>query len=275
METRVVVRPSPDVTLLELHMDRTVHQLGSSPSGAVTFGLPLTPAIRSWRGADTRTLGLLYFGTETEFDGVSGSDFAGLTVSVSEPFFARVADRIGLPIQDALQDKRSLPVRRRTAALDKLRETGRNLLYGPGARFGALEQEDLVAGLITAAADAEMFDDCSAPSTRARAVRRALDYLAEQASDCVSVGAICEATGASWRTLDRGFREAFGIGPKAYLNRLRLGQVRSELLRARPGTGVADAANAYGFWHMGQFARDYRRMFGELPSQTLNGARSP
>jgi len=28
-------------------------------------------------------------------------------------------------------------------------------------------------------------------------------------------------------------------------------------------------ANAWGFWHMGQFARDYRRLFGELPSDTL------
>ena len=37
---------------------------------------------------------------------------------------------------------------------------------------------------------------------------------------------------------------------------------------------VADAANEWGFWHMGQFAKDYRRMFGELPSETLNGALS-
>ena len=32
---------------------------------------------------------------------------------------------------------------------------------------------------------------------------------------------------------------------------------------------VADTANARGFWHMGQFAADYRRMFGKLPSETL------
>jgi transcriptional regulator GlxA family with amidase domain len=31
---------------------------------------------------------------------------------------------------------------------------------------------------------------------------------------------------------------------------------------------IADAANAWGFWHMGQFAKDYRTLFGELPSQT-------
>jgi transcriptional regulator GlxA family with amidase domain len=28
-----------------------------------------------------------------------------------------------------------------------------------------------------------------------------------------------------------------------------------------------DVANAWGFWHMGQFARNYKRQFGELPSE--------
>jgi hypothetical protein len=29
-----------------------------------------------------------------------------------------------------------------------------------------------------------------------------------------------------------------------------------------------------GFWHVGQFAADYRRAFGETPSATLNRRRS-
>ena len=32
---------------------------------------------------------------------------------------------------------------------------------------------------------------------------------------------------------------------------------------------VQDAAARWGFWHLGQFSRDYKRQFGELPSQTL------
>ncbi len=35
---------------------------------------------------------------------------------------------------------------------------------------------------------------------------------------------------------------------------------------------IADIANRYGFWHMGQFAADYRRMFAELPSETWKRA---
>jgi len=34
--------------------------------------------------------------------------------------------------------------------------------------------------------------------------------------------------------------------------------------------GAIVIANQYGFWHMGQFAKDYNNLFGELPSETIN-----
>jgi AraC-like DNA-binding protein len=36
--------------------------------------------------------------------------------------------------------------------------------------------------------------------------------------------------------------------------------------KLRQGMGVKRAALESGFWHMGEFARDYRKLFGELPS---------
>ncbi|UCH73333.1 MAG: helix-turn-helix domain-containing protein [Rhodospirillales bacterium] len=187
---------------------------------------------------------------------------------------ARVADQLGLPRPEEIARGTMLPIRRRTRALQRLGEDGRALLHTPGAPFDSRQQEDLVAGLISAAADAETYDDRSAPSVRAKSVKRAVDIMRDRLDEGVSIGWICAESGASWRTLTRGFRERFGIGPKAYFNRLRLCRVRSELLQGWAAASVADAANAWGFWHMGQFARDYRRMFGELPSETLKGARS-
>ncbi|MFV2073945.1 MAG: helix-turn-helix domain-containing protein, partial [Thermoanaerobaculales bacterium] len=47
---------------------------------------------------------------------------------------------------------------------------------------------------------------------------------------------------------------------------------RRALRSATQPTLVTDVANSWGFWHMGQFAADYRRQFGELPSETLRRA---
>jgi AraC family ethanolamine operon transcriptional activator len=43
-------------------------------------------------------------------------------------------------------------------------------------------------------------------------------------------------------------------------------------LRAAPDTATVQAiARRWGFWHTGEFAAAYRRLFGELPSQTRTG----
>ncbi len=58
--------------------------------------------------------------------------------------------------------------------------------------------------------------------------------------------------------------------PKAYIKGHRLFKVHRELRRSAPDkTRVSDVANLWGFWHMGQFASDYRKLFRELPSETL------
>ena len=134
-------------------------------------------------------------------------------------------------------------------------------------RWDAEREEEIVVALLTCAT-AGADSDTSTANSRARAAARALAYLREQPEEVVTVADICVNTGVALRTLNRAFREYFGVGPKAYLTRERLSRVRAELVRAPRETLIADVANRHGFWHLGQFARDYRRLFGELPSET-------
>jgi hypothetical protein len=51
----------------------------------------------------------------------------------------------------------------------------------------------------------------------------------------------------------------------------RLHQVREALRNAEPDElTVTSVAAQYGFWQFGRFAGQYRRLFGELPSDTLS-----
>ena len=51
-----------------------------------------------------------------------------------------------------------------------------------------------------------------------------------------------------------------------------LGCVAASVVRAQPGESVTEIAMQWGFTHMGRFSIEYRRRFGESPSETLSRA---
>lgn len=120
----------------------------------------------------------------------------------------------------------------------------------------------------------------SATRTRAaqrqRAFRAAREYLHAHLDDAITLADVARHANASRRTLTKAFQEALGVGPMSYLKLLRLNRVQQALRRpASAGVQIVDVANANGFWHMGQLASDYRRLFGELPSATRQSCIKP
>lgn len=111
--------------------------------------------------------------------------------------------------------------------------------------------------------------------TYGRIVARADDVLRRRVDEPVYVAELCEALQVPERTLRRAFERTFAISPIRYLKLRRLGLVRRALCASDPAhTRVSDVASRYGFWEMGRFAGEYRRLFGEKPSETLRKARA-
>lgn len=105
-----------------------------------------------------------------------------------------------------------------------------------------------------------------------RHVKRAEDYIRANAREALTLERIAEAVGCSVRTLGEGFHKARGTTPMNFLRQVRMAGVRNDLQGdCRPG-GIAEIALAWGFNHLGRFAADYRRCFGESPSETRRRA---
>lgn len=86
----------------------------------------------------------------------------------------------------------------------------------------------------------------------------------------VTVSELCSVLCTCRRALQSSFQEVLGVSPHAYIRAVSLNGVRSHL--NNPDSiyrSVQDAAAAFGFWHMSQFALDYRQLFGERPSETF------
>jgi AraC family ethanolamine operon transcriptional activator len=101
-------------------------------------------------------------------------------------------------------------------------------------------------------------------------VSEARDYVIANRDRAVGVPELCEHLHVSRRTLQYCFQDVLGLAPASYLRAIRLNGARRELCGATPGElTVQDVAAAWGFWHLSQFATDYRKLFGMRPSDTL------
>jgi AraC family ethanolamine operon transcriptional activator len=105
---------------------------------------------------------------------------------------------------------------------------------------------------------------------RRRALRRALERLEAEEEPTPTIPELCRWAGVSQRTLEYAFRDELGVTPVRYLKILRLNRAHRLLRQATRGTEtVTGIALACGFIELGRFAAEYRRLFGESPSQTL------
>lgn len=103
-------------------------------------------------------------------------------------------------------------------------------------------------------------------------VRRAEEFIAANWNQPITVEELAKAVGASVRTIFRSFKQSRGFGPMVFVKRLRLANAREILNRGDPSATVTGTALSCGFHNLSHFALDYRRAFGELPSETLNRA---
>jgi len=238
------------------------------PTGMKTFGIPLRP-MRSWLGGAYEANSVLPFNLPDGIDGISGSGFQACTLSVSEAGLLSISEALQVPIAGSLASARTDEVIGNGSATQSLRHMISSSFEHAGSSVDPECEAELILALLNAALTDAASVDRSDASRRAGAISKAISYINDHRDETVTVAGICRGTGVALRTLNRAFREHFGVGPKAYLIRQRLSDVRAELLAAPPGTVIADVANSRGFWHMGQFARDYRALFSELPSETL------
>jgi transcriptional regulator GlxA family with amidase domain len=104
----------------------------------------------------------------------------------------------------------------------------------------------------------------------AAVVNRAVDLMHEYPETSWDTPELAHAAGVTARALQKAFQRSGHPPPMTYLRRVRLESVRTELTNSDMGaTTVTAVAGRWGFLHLGRFADQYRRQFGESPSETL------
>jgi len=105
----------------------------------------------------------------------------------------------------------------------------------------------------------------------ARIVRKAEECFESAQSGPISLADLCAAAGVSQGTLYSAFMAMCGSSPMAHFKKRRLTDARLALLERKPKRRlVKSVALDSGLTHLGRFSAEYRELFGESPTTTLN-----
>jgi AraC family ethanolamine operon transcriptional activator len=261
--------------------NQLMHQSGSPPAGRVVLALPLASEGTGWlggRATDDHTMMALSGERPLDFRTPRTLSIAALAVALEDVVrYAGVFECEAAVAVALAQGAVLLPALVSQHLRDGLRSVVRSLssdqtALGHGNAMAAF-RSTLLSGFVNALGgmtNAQQSLPRSAAQHR-RTVDRAVAYMREHAAEPITVVDLCEAAGVHSRVLQYCFNEVFGMTPMAYLRNLRLHQVRREI-KQFPQQAQGDIAARWGIWHLGRFASDYRRLFGELPSATARDA---
>lgn len=102
-------------------------------------------------------------------------------------------------------------------------------------------------------------------SSAQRALKTAALYMKQHYSEDVQIANIAHAVGYSVQHFQRIFREAYGMNPHAYLQRLRM-QHAATWLENSPDIGIQEIASRLGM-EASYFIRMFRKQYGLTPGK--------
>ncbi len=143
----------------------------------------------------------------------------------------------------------------------------------PAAVLTELEQTLIVAFLSAHRHNFSELLEGNAKEAAPRVVRAAEEYIEASWDRAITIEELAAQTNTSIRSLYAAFKKARGYSPMAFAKTVRMRRAHQMLLEAGPRTSVATVAYKCGFGNLGHFAGDYRKLYGELPSEVLARAR--
>ena len=267
--------------LTRTKLNGKIEQIGMTPDGFRSIVIPVNFANTFyWLNKKVSGRQLLIFPKNRTLDAVSFEGFDVYIVAIKESFLLEILDDLGYDTAKKLfsGDEQYLDLTpgfaHQFSYLASRFLSEMRIDYTKGGVVNVIHECESIDGILLTLL--KYLDSSSQiiyknPSKkRDTALNQAVELIHGLEDLCCTVGQLCAYTNVSERTLEYAFQERYQISPSEYIKANRLHKVRHELLTSKGETlPISTLAGKYGFWHMGQFASDFKKHFGKLPRETV------
>ena len=270
---------SPQIQIGTTHLNRKLDQRGITPDGYRTFIVPKKNYGNRyiWRGHEVLENEILIQPRSRDFSSISNPGWGIYTVSIADNLVTGFFKEYELSALDVLNSSAEV-MRMSSQSMNRVRKqldyifilAKQNDLNINKKAFQQIFFEGIPTMILKNWVLSKLKENVPSSRLRDIAFRKAIGYLNSCTTDMPTVRELCLISGSSERTLEYAFKEKYGFGPKEFIKKAKLNHVRQEIMNADPnGTNIQNIAHRYGFIHLGHFSSDYKKLFGDLPSETL------
>ncbi len=252
----------------------TVEHRGKAPDNNFSFVfLDVESSSFCFRKQKIDQYGLLTLQPGDELKGISHSNFNMYGISMHPDMLEMKTRLYDMPMLNAwIKQKRVLNVlptylRNLTGKIHRYFDQVQNAKAPLSDEVLTKLQDEIISCLLLTISPNQQ--DSVGISSSCQVLEKAIDYINAQAQHRLTMQDICKTLNVSERTLQYAFKEHFGVTPVNYMRAIRLNKVYQALANSDSSAMISDIARVWGFNHMSQFTADYKKHFGELPSDTL------
>ena len=269
---RVDKLSNKNLHIFKEYTNRALHQQCKIWTDAIWFGIPLekNEAVRI-NGANLSANALATRIGDDCFELNTPEDFNIYGIVLESSFLNQIAEFQGIELRELAVFKTPImdidPNR-----LKSLKYCLSEVLSDKTDNMDSNIKEDILISSLLQAIPKETPSKKHQPSYqhRKQVVERVKTYIHSRQNLPVTITELCQIAFVSRRTLQYSFKSILGYSPLYFIRMTRLNQVRRALKNASEDSLVNEIAEFWGFTHAGQFGSDYKRLFGELPSETLH-----
>ncbi|MBD2269630.1 helix-turn-helix domain-containing protein [Anabaena sp. FACHB-1391] len=270
-----------DLKFTHVYQNQVAKATGMKSTDDISFVLAFHPKLIqvSSHGCAVGKYDIFGFDSTREVDVVVSKDVHLIMASVNGLAFRTLCEQMGYEMGQKVFQHNALslhpsslrPLKAYYQEITHILSTQPSLLMQ--SQMQSIIREDFLPLLInTFGRNAQKKQRILRPFRRYSLVRKAEEISRSYKDKPLTLQKLCEELETSSSALSCGFQEVFGISPMAYIKIQRLNGVRRALMSDHPNTiTVMNVAQEWGFWNASHFAKDYKDMFGELPSKTLRG----
>lgn len=263
---------TPRMQLASAYYSQGIMSQGDFPDGCIVLAYPKNEVIVNFQNRTVKSNEIIVMSKGDEIDVLTSGEVNMQTIVIEEQLFNQYFyNFFGSTPCTILNDKRFFIKPDMISVFEKVVDSWSDYLTNEFSKQTIQPTYDRIESEILQQLFSFLTFTLTTKKRKKFNTKSIRDLLTNNIEQFIDIPDIAKELNISESQLHSIFKKDYGITPKKYLQNLRLNAIKKELLLADPHSfNISNIAQKYNFFHMSHFSLEYKKMFGQTPSETLN-----